>query len=392
MTSDNVLTAKIFELVCYILSIIGCIFIIFHFFWITLLRNSYSRIIIYPTFSILLFNFVTFPLFLSPEVVGLYIIRNTYLCFAQAALTQLSIVSNFLWSVAISINLLFLCFYPAKDIKKNDKLFHVFIWGISILIIILTRTHLGDDGNECRYVNQNDEVKFIIDALFFGSIMLFNLVVQMVTLKQAYNGTLRPYYETKSLMNNDEKRNTTKKIVWRLMFYPGVLSICYMMLLVLHIFIFTRYKISEEHYRTPPPPDYGVEVLTIIARGLFVLQEVQNYETTTRNTEYLGKYSGSSDVKKTKTKVSLLNSDIKRRDKSMSSNTTKWSQRVAQSLSQCTAESALYASCVIKHIDDIEKNACNIEFQKFKQCIAKHAVKNSMITLMDIYNNGARKN
>eukprot|EP01132_Coremiostelium_polycephalum_P002119 gene2119-2609_t len=56
----------------------------------------------------------------------------------------------------------------------------------------------------------------------------------------------------------------------------------------------------------------------------------------------------------------------------------KWSQRVAGSLSQCSIESASYGACILKNIDDVNKNACATEFQLFKQCIQKNIGKTKL--------------
>ncbi|EGC32769.1 hypothetical protein DICPUDRAFT_155232 [Dictyostelium purpureum] len=49
----------------------------------------------------------------------------------------------------------------------------------------------------------------------------------------------------------------------------------------------------------------------------------------------------------------------------------KWSQRVASSLGECSLEMSAYGSCVVANLDNIEKNVCKVEFDKFKACISK---------------------
>ncbi|EAL62160.1 hypothetical protein DDB_G0290599 [Dictyostelium discoideum AX4] len=58
----------------------------------------------------------------------------------------------------------------------------------------------------------------------------------------------------------------------------------------------------------------------------------------------------------------------------MIKSTSKWSQRVASSLGDCTFEMSIYGACVTSNLDNIEKNVCKVEFEKFKNCMAKSMV------------------
>ncbi|GAM19060.1 hypothetical protein SAMD00019534_022350, partial [Acytostelium subglobosum LB1] len=256
----------LFDLICFILSITGCLFILIHFCWIRLLRTSLSRLVIFPTLCILIGDLVMFPTFISKET-NIYFLRTPALCFTQAAIIQFTVVANFFWSMCISITLIFLVFSPSRDYKKNDVLYHIGCWGISFLIIILTRTHLGDDGDRCRYRNMDDIVRFIINTFLCGSILLFNLVVFGITMKHTVNGNLVAYESTQSLIFTNEKNIATKRVVWRLVFYPIVLVLCSTMVIVLDVYEFTIINIDH----SKPSFVYLLDLYRY-ARGIYLLQ------------------------------------------------------------------------------------------------------------------------
>ncbi|KAN0025747.1 hypothetical protein ACTFIU_005410 [Dictyostelium citrinum] len=238
------LSSYVLNLVGSILCLIGCLFIIGHFFWIPLLRTSLSRIIIYPTFILLLYDMVSFPSFIS-KTADLYIERSTILCNFQEAIIQYLILSNFIWSVCISVNLLYLCFSPNKNLKKNELLYHLCSWGIPLIVVVITKipNMISDNGNQCRFKSPN-YIKFYLETILFIVFMLFNFIVAFITIKHIISGNLRESETTTtSVLFVNEKKITTKKIVWRLLLYPSILSICYIMTLVLSI-----YQFSTETY------------------------------------------------------------------------------------------------------------------------------------------------
>ncbi|KAK5579753.1 hypothetical protein RB653_009439 [Dictyostelium firmibasis] len=74
----------------------------------------------------------------------------------------------------------------------------------------------------------------------------------------------------------------------------------------------------------------------------------------------------------------------------MIKSTTKWSQKVASSLGDCSIEMSVYGACVTSNLDNIEKNVCKAEFEKFKNCMAKSMAskkKKKMIHVHIQYNN-----
>ncbi|KAM9993105.1 hypothetical protein ACTFIZ_011076 [Dictyostelium cf. discoideum] len=238
------LSSYVLNLVGSILCLIGCLFIIGHFFWIPLLRTSLSRIIIYPTFILLLYDMVSFPSFIS-KTADLYIERSTIICNFQEAIIQYLILSNFIWSICISVNLLYLCFSPNKNLKKNELLYHLCSWGIPLIVVVITKipNMISDNGNQCRFKSPN-YIKFYLETILFIAFMLFNFIVAFITIKHIISGNLRESETTTtSVLFVNEKKITTKKIVWRLLLYPSILSICYIMTLVLSI-----YQFSTESY------------------------------------------------------------------------------------------------------------------------------------------------
>ncbi|KAM9991020.1 hypothetical protein ACTFIY_007072 [Dictyostelium cf. discoideum] len=240
------LSSYVLNLVGSILCLIGCLFIIGHFFWIPLLRTSLSRIIIYPTFILLLYDMVSFPSFIS-KTADLYIERSTIICNFQEAIIQYLILSNFIWSVCISVNLLYLCFSPNKNLKKNELLYHLCSWGIPLIVVVITKipNMISDNGNQCRFKSPN-YIKFYLETILFIAFMLFNFIVAFITIKHIISGNLRESETTTtSVLFVNEKKITTKKIVWRLLLYPSILSICYIMTLVLSI-----YQFSTESYNS----------------------------------------------------------------------------------------------------------------------------------------------
>ncbi|BFZ62457.1 hypothetical protein YB2330_003551 [Saitoella coloradoensis] len=48
-------------------------------------------------------------------------------------------------------------------------------------------------------------------------------------------------------------------------------------------------------------------------------------------------------------------------------------QRLASSISACSAQSAVYGKCVVVQYENIHKNACEKEFLAFKECVTKAA-------------------
>ncbi|KAN0040240.1 hypothetical protein ACTA71_012130 [Dictyostelium dimigraforme] len=211
------LSSYVLNLVGSALCLIGCLFIIGHFFWIPLLRTSLSRIIIFPTFILLFYDMISFPSFIS-KTVDLYIERSTILCNFQEAIIQYLILSNFIWSVCISIN-----------------------WGIPLIVVVVTKipNMISDNGDQCRFKSPN-YIKFYLETILFIAFMLFNFIVAFITIKHIVSGNLRESETTTtSVLFVNEKKITTKKIVWRLLLYPSILSICYLMTLVLSIYQFS---------------------------------------------------------------------------------------------------------------------------------------------------------
>eukprot|EP01133_Synstelium_polycarpum_P003792 gene3792-4373_t len=123
----------------------------------------------------------------------------------------------------------------------------------------------------------------------FGGILLFNLIVEIIALQQIISGPLVPYESTKSLLFTNEKKIMTKKIVWRLILYPGILSLCYGMLLALHIYEFTELKVANNN-DDPPPSFRNIQLPLQIARGIFVLQGFFNALVYLRSSKLRGQY------------------------------------------------------------------------------------------------------
>ncbi|KAF2075672.1 hypothetical protein CYY_003045 [Polysphondylium violaceum] len=193
--------------------------------------------------------------------------RSTGLCYVQSSLTQYFLLANFIWMVAISINLLFLCFYPNKNLKKNEILYHVAAWGIPLIIVVLTKIPniSNDDGNQCRYRTAN-VIKFYVENIVIALFMIFNFIATIVTLKHIMYGSLRESETTtSSLLFNNEKKLVTKKIVWRLLLYPIILSICYILTLILDIYQFYEFN---QGIRS----DSELEMLLNFAKAILLFQ------------------------------------------------------------------------------------------------------------------------
>ncbi|EGC31999.1 hypothetical protein DICPUDRAFT_82126 [Dictyostelium purpureum] len=263
---------------------VGCLFIIAHFCWIPLLRTSLSKIIIFPTFVLLLYDLISFPSFISKNI-SLYINRSTILCNLEESILQFLIVSNFMWSVCISVNLLYLCFNSNKNLKKKELLYHLVSWGIPLLVVVISKipNMISDNGNQCRYKSPN-YIKFYLENTIFIAIITFNFIVAFITIKHIISGNLRESEtNTTSVLFINEKKITTKKIVWRLLLYPSILSICYLMTLVLTIYQFT---VSSKDLAV----QNRLNALLYTAKGVFLLQGFFNALVYLRSSKLRDRY------------------------------------------------------------------------------------------------------
>ncbi|KYR00301.1 G-protein-coupled receptor family protein [Tieghemostelium lacteum] len=267
-TSDRNLYVHIFDWISTGLSFVGCLFIIIHYFWIPQLRKSLSKYVIYPTFCLLASIIVTIPSYF--EIPFIYISHSSALCFIQQSVIQFSIFANFLWSIIISVNLLYLCFRPYKNLKKYEIIYHIFCWGLSILVTIITRIPLlgYEIFSECGPGGIPSTFKFYTDTIVIFLFIIFNILVLLILIKHMIKGNLVDSEKKTTLLFNNEKRITAKKIVWRLLLYPIILCICYIPTIIYTIVQYRQLKDPNLHILS----SRNLSLLSSVARGIFHLQ------------------------------------------------------------------------------------------------------------------------
>jgi len=139
---------EILTTITSVLSLFGTVFIVLFFFIWKDIRTTSRRILVYISIADFFTSVATIAAVTNFWLSGS---ENPQVCLVQSVIGTLSVLCSFFWTVSMAVYLyIVVCMKKSRLAERLMCVFHVFSWGIPLLIVTLAASlnKLGDNGNK----------------------------------------------------------------------------------------------------------------------------------------------------------------------------------------------------------------------------------------------------
>lgn len=214
---------RILELSLGIVSILGCFFVLFVYFYYKKLRSFQFELIANLTFSSLVASFSYLLFYIPLDVIDLSKYNKDCMCQAQAFIMVWSETSEYTWAALIGYSVYQSVINFEENKKKTNwtkRIKYLFCGYVIPFAISLTGLFLdtyGAAGQWC-WVESNTQRGIIFASVIYWMqwvLILVNFILNWIVVR---------FLDLE--MKSQEEKELVKKYMWKLLRYPIIQAIC----------------------------------------------------------------------------------------------------------------------------------------------------------------------